>query len=477
MDYKEALEYIYSFINYEKTGMPSLSPSRYNLERVRRFLADLGSPHEKFKSILIAGTKGKGSTAAMCAAALQAANFRTALYSQPHLHTFRERARIDGKLISEIDVARLVETKIRPAVEAFHNNESTNLGRLTTYEIATGLVLLYFAEKNVDIAVLEIGLGGRLDAVNVVEGLVSAIAPISFDHTDVLGDTLAKIASEKAGIIKTNGLTIIAPQPAEALEVFERTCLERHSRLFRVGHDVKTQVLPSPPLNDQQRYQISQPLELEFAPDFPVEKSNLSPLQLNLPLLGPHQATNAALAAGILKLLELNKINVEAAAIKSGFEAVKWPGRLELARTEPDKALIVVDGAHNAESAQRLRESLAQNFRFDRLIMVVGCASDKDIEGIFRELQSEIAGKPPSYYILTQATNLRAATPQTLRKRGFGTAKLTAEIEQIADVQEALSRAEQLAGPNDLICVTGSLFVVAEARSYYGLAEAIDPIY
>lgn len=477
MDYKQALEYIYSFVNYEKTGMPSLSPSRYNLERVRRFLARLHNPQDKFPSVVIAGTKGKGSTAAMCAAALQASGLRTGLYSQPHLNTFRERARVNGEMISELDLAHLVETKISPAVDAYHAEESAELGRLTTYEISTGLVLLYFAGKQMDFAVLEIGLGGRLDAVNVVSGLVSAIAPISFDHTDVLGDTLAKIASEKAGIIKENGFTIIAPQPADALEVFEQTCLERHSQLFRVGQDVTAKLLPSPALTEDYRYHTYQPIEISFSPDFPKPQTDFGAVKINLPLLGPHQANNAALAAGILKLLSSQGIDIKSEAIKKGFEAVKWPGRLEIMQDEPEKAVIAVDGAHNAESALRLHESLAQNFRFENLIMVVGSGRDKDIAGIFRELQSAKTGKAPDYYILTQAQNARAATPQILLEQGFGTSNAPENIQLIANVGEALVLAEKIAGPHDLICITGSLFVVGEARAYYGLAEATDPIY
>lgn len=475
MDYKQALEYLYSFISYEKTGMPPLSPTRYNLARMGAFLAQLGNPQQQYPSVLIAGTKGKGSTAVMTAAALIAAGRKVGLYSQPHLHTFRERVRVNDVLISETETSQLVEQVLRPTIEKFHHAE-TELGRLTTYEIGTALALLHFAQVGADFAVLEIGLGGRLDAVNVVQPLVSAIASISFDHTEVLGHTLTEIAGEKAGIIKLNGLTITAPQAPDALAVIQKVCAERHSQLFEVGPAIGAQRLAwEQPLSQTARKRTTQPLELSWQADFPRPQAHIPPLRLDLPLLGPHQTTNAALAAGILSLLELRGIKVEQAAIKNGFERVSWPGRLEVLADEAGQPLIIADGAHNAESARRLREALAENFAFARLIMVVGAARDKDIEGIFQELNSPASGPPPAATVLTQADNPRAASPQTLLTRG-GSA-LNTDIRLVEDVATALDVAKSLAGPDDLICVTGSLFVVADARRALGLANASDPVY
>lgn len=475
MDYKQTLEYLYSFISYEKTGMPPLSPLRYNLARMGAFLARLGNPQMQYGSVLIAGTKGKGSTAVMTAAALQAAGRKVGLYSQPHLHTFRERVRVNDELISEVETSQLVEQILRPTIEKFHREE-TELGRLTTYEIGTALALLYFAQVGADFAVLEIGLGGRLDAVNVVQPFVSAIASISFDHTEVLGNTLAEIAGEKAGIIKPNGLTITAPQFTDALAVIRKVCAERNSSLFQVGTAIDAKRLAwEQPLSQAARKRTTQSLEISWQADFPRSQANLPPLRLDLPLLGPHQTTNAALAAGILSLLELRGIKIEQAAIKAGFERVSWPGRLEVLADKPGQPLIIADGAHNAESARRLREALAENFAFARLIMVVGTARDKDIEGIFQELNSPVSGAPPAYYVLTQTINPRAASPQILLTRGFAAAGINTRLTE--DVAAALTVAHTLAGPDDLICVTGSLFVVADARTTLGLATASDPIY
>ncbi len=475
MDYKQALEYLYSFISYEKIGMPPLTPTRYNLARMGAFLARLGNPQKQYPSVLIAGTKGKGSTAVMTAAALAAAGRKVGLYSQPHLHTFRERVRVNNEMIGKAETSQLVEQFLRPAIEKFHHEE-TELGRLTTYEIGTALALLHFAQVGADFAVLEIGLGGRLDAVNVVQPLVSAIASISFDHTEVLGHTLTEIAGEKAGIIKPNGLTITAPQAPDALAVIKQVSAKRNSQLFEVGTAIRAQRLAwEQPLNQTTRKRTTQPLEISWQADFPSPQTHFPPLRLDLPLLGPHQVTNAALAAGILSLLELRGIKVEQAAIKNGFGGVSWPGRLEVLADEPGQPLIIADGAHNAESARRLREALAENFAFTRLIMIVGTARDKDIEGIFQELSSPASGPPPAYYVLTQASNPRAASPQTLLTRGGATPNINAKLAE--DVAAALNVARGLAGPKDLICVTGSLFVVADARRALGLANASDPVY
>ena len=494
--YKEALAWLYQFTNYEATGMPPASPVHYNLERMRRLLAQLGDPHKRLPhgALVIAGTKGKGSTAALCAAALGAVGLRVGLYSQPHLHTFRERMRIGNELIAPDEVLRLVNDDVRPAVERMLDDPATLLevGRPTTYEVGTALALTFFAHsaqnRSADVAVLEIGLGGRLDAVNVVEPHVSVIASLSLDHVAVLGGTLERIAYEKAGIIKPGGQVIVAPQPPSAMRVIADVAAERGATLYTVGDPATiTFAATDAPISDGDTTRAHLRLTVEHCRL--TFGNRLAPfigdevLSVGLPLLGKHQMTNAALAAGALALLNEawakagDPTRIEAEHIVEGFERVRWPGRFESMPREADKPLVIVDGAHNGESAVRLREALIDLAVYRGLTFVVGVATDKDIEAIFAALR---ATPGVQRIILTQARVARAATPDVLLRRGFGVdapeAVRDIEVRVIPNVADALKEAEAQSTPADLVCVTGSLFVVAEAREAYSLGDAVDPL-
>lgn len=463
MNYQEALDYLYSFINYEKTGMPAATAANYNLPRMRYFLEKLGNPQQKYPSIVIAGTKGKGSTAALCEAVLRVAGYRVALYTQPHLHTYRERMRINQQLISQEVMAELV-TRLRPTIEETLAEES-QFGRLTTYEIGTGIALVYFAEQQVDFAVLEIGLGGRLDAVNVVEPLVSVITSISLDHMAVLGDTLDKIAAEKAGIIKPGVPVVSAPQAPEAQAVIEVVCREKGAPLHVV--EPAQWLPPTAGLSEYNRYQRSQRFRLSGFPEI-----------LETPLLGDHQLINVAIAAKALELQawQPGGLKLTGAQIAEGLRQVEWAGRLEVLEDKPGAPLLVVDGAHNAESARRLRHALNRvNFYYQRVIFIIGTSSDKDIEGIFRELRH--AYLVTAAFILTKSHHPRALDPAEVKRRGFGSAPLTEQDPPVIlaqSVNEALETARKLAGPLDLICATGSLFVAAEIREAVGFGQDKD---
>lgn len=447
------MAYLESFINYEKIGMPAANTASYNIERVGFLLERLDNPQRKYRSIVIAGTKGKGSTAALCEAVLGAAGYRVALYTQPHLHTYRERMQINRQLISEEVLAELI-TRLRPAIDQTLT-EAAHFGALTFYEVGTAAALLYFAEQQVDIAVLEIGLGGRLDAVNVVEPLVSVITSISLDHMAVLGDTLAKIAAEKAGIIKPGVPVVSAPQVPEALNVIEAKCQEKNAPLHLVE---AAQWLPPPEgLSEQHRRRLFQRFKLPGLPEV-----------FELPLLGDHQLINAAVAAKALEIQAQNErgLPVSPAQLAQGFRQVEWTGRLEVLEDKPNAPLLVVDGAHNAESARRLGHALNRmNFYYRRVVFIVGTSGDKDVEGIFRELR--YAYLLPAAFILTRSHNPRALSPADLKRRGFGT-ELPNEKDPpviVAEsVAEAVATARRLADPLDLICATGSLFVVAEVQ-------------
>jgi len=479
--YRDALQYLYGFTDVER--IPGLAPAAgFDLAKVHRFFDLLGRPETRFRSVLVAGTKGKGSTASFIAGALRAAGYRTGLYSQPHLTTFRERLQIDGRLLPEDRLGPLVD-RIRPVVARMHAT-APEFGPLTTYEIATGLALLFFAAEAVDYAVLEIGLGGRLDAVNTVRApLVSAITSLSLDHTRVLGDTLGQIAFEKAGIIKPGIPVVSAPQPAEAEAVITRTAAERGAALYQVGGDLTVAgsdaTLDGPcspgawgrPRRSQQHTTLALGPRLRAAaPGWPES------LPLTLPLLGQHQTTNAAVAAGICALLSgAGADRLTPAAAQTGFATVLWPGRLETAATRP---LIVLDGAHNGDSAQQLATALPANFCYRDLVLVLGVSADKDSAAILRPLV------PLARQIIcTQSGHPRAATPETVAAVATalagepGSPSPAPPVLQLApDATAALALARTLATPDDAILVTGSLFVVGDARAALGLAPAADPV-
>lgn len=440
MDYPTALKYVLSFTDYEKLPSFLYSAANFDLRRMEELLERLGNPHLASRSVHVAGTKGKGSTAAMIASTLSTAGYKTGLYTSPHLHTFRERISIDGKNIAEEEFATLVE-RLKPEVEAV--NRSGAYGQLTTFEILTAVAFTYFMERGVDFQVLEVGLGGRLDATNVVRAEIAVITSISMDHAEVLGDSLAKIASEKAGIIKPGAIVVSSPQQSEAEGVIKEVCLKMGATLIAVGRDVIWEKRASD-LNGQ---------------SFEV-KGKAGSYDLTIPLLGDHQLENAATAVAALEALA-----TEADDIAKGLAQVRWPGRLEILRHEP---LFVVDGAHNASSAGRLREAIEACFDFDRLILIIGVSSDKDIAGIVAEL-----APLSSLAIVTRSRHPRALEPnlllEELERRGVMS-------EVVAGVASAVERALSLAGPRDIICATGSLFVIAEAREYMkGISPELYP--
>lgn len=477
MDYRDALRYIYSFTDLER--IPGLVPPAGGLDlgKIHRFFDLLGRPEDRFAAVLVAGTKGKGSTASYLAGALRAAGYRTGLYTQPHLTSFRERMTINGTLLPEARLGDLVAA-IQPVVDEMHRT-APEYGRLTTYEVVTGLALLYFAQAGVDFAVLEIGLGGRLDAVNAVRvPCVSVITALSLDHMRVLGDTIAQIAYEKAGIIKPGIPVVSAPQPPAGLAVIRETALARQAPLYLVGEDIhldSTRDLAADCTPDQYGHprRIHQPITLTIGARLQPPTRNPQPATLNLtlPLLGRHQAENAATAAAAALVLAQQGARLTDAVIADGFGRVEWPGRLEVAGTQP---LLVLDGAHNGESAARLAAALGAEFCYRRLVLVLGMSRDKDLAAIVRPLLPLAAA-----VVVTQAQHPRAAPADevaVLAAEVGGTLPATPPITVAPDTTAALAAARALAGPADAILVTGSLFVVGEARAALGHARAVDDI-
>ncbi|MDR9459515.1 MAG: folylpolyglutamate synthase/dihydrofolate synthase family protein [Dehalococcoidia bacterium] len=430
MNYQAALNYILSFTDYEKVPAFLYRADNFDLRRVAELLDRLGNPHLTSPAIHVAGTKGKGSTAAMIASALSAAGYRTGLYTSPHLHTFRERITVDGEMITEEEFSALTE-KLQPEIDEV--NRRHDYGEITTFEILTALAFAFFMERRVDFQVLEVGLGGRLDATNVVMPRIAVITSISLDHAEVLGDSLAEIAGEKAGIIKPGALVISAPQSKEVEAVIEEVCRSKGVPLITVGRDVTWRKVKS-----------------DLSGQFFEVKGREGNHKLIIPLLGEHQLENAAVAVAALEALDIGVKD-----IARGLAQVQWPGRLEILRHEP---LFLADGAHNADSANRLKETIEKYLHFDRLILILGASSDKDIAGIVGEL-APLSGMA----IVTRSRHPRALAPELLLEE---LEKQGVKGELAESVSSAAERAMEMAGPRDLICATGSLFVAAEAREY-----------
>ena len=446
--YAEALTYLNRFISYERQQPAKYSPETLNLDRVNALLDRLGRPDRTFRVIHVAGTKGKGSTSAMIASCLRAAGYRTGLYTSPHLHTFRERLRVNDQLISREDFARLVD-EVEPHVEA--------VAGITWFEIITAIAFLHFAQTNVEVAVVEVGLGGRFDATNVLTPLVSVITPLSMDHMNLLGNTLEQIAFEKAGIIKRRVPVVSAPQRPEAFDVVRRVARFRATTVTLVGRDVHFkaleaslagqtfQLMPHPPAPFASAHFSAPEIEELISGEGELEGG-----RFRIPLLGAHQVVNAATAVTALHVAREHGLAISDEAIRTGLLNVQWPGRLEILSRDP---LLIVDGAHNGDSAQRLAQALREVFQHERWTLVIGVSADKDLAAMLDALLPVAAR-----VIVTRARSVRAADVETLSQRvaDRGVAPTTT-----TDVAEALAIA--LADQSPII-ITGSLFTVADAR-------------
>lgn len=436
MNYSQAEEYLNSFVNYEQIPGISYAQPGYSLRHVEELLNRMGNPQLAARTIHIAGTKGKGSVAAMIAQVLSDSRYKTGLYTSPHLHTLRERISVDGSLISEAEFAAAM-AEVKPFIESMKQDAAFR--QLTYFEALTALTFAYFKKKRVDFQVLEVGLGGRLDATNVARPLVCIITPISLDHTQILGDSIEEIAREKAGIIKPGCWVVLSPQPEETASVFSDICHEKKAKVVQVGKDI-TWHKTGGDLHHQ---------------SLAVE-GRTSNYQVSIPLLGDFQLENAAAAVAALEILTSEGFVISAADIAQGLARLKWPGRFHILQEHPT---VLVDGAHNVASMKGLVNNIKEYFAHKRIFLVFGTSCDKDVPGIVNELVSL-----SPQVIVTRTAHSRAAPLSTLAaefsKRGI-------EPETGETVSEAISRALSLADKTDIICVTGSLFVVAEALGYF----------
>ena len=432
MNYIETIAYLYSLADYEKVRIERYTPETLDLSRVERLLAAVGNPHTCFPAVHIAGTKGKGSTAAMSEACLRAAGYRTGFYTSPHMHTFRERIQVDRRKIAREEVVALVE-EVRPLIERTPG--------VTYFEAITAIGFLHFARSKVDVAVVEVGLGGRLDATNVLTPEVSVITSLSLDHTYLLGNTLAEIAREKAGIIKPGIPAVSAPQRAEAIKVLEAVSRERGAFLTEVGRDWDYD--PGSADLDGQA--------------FTARRITGGGSELDgeywIPLLGRHQLENATNAIAALDIMHQRGFHIPIEAVHEGLRSVCWPGRMEILSREP---LVIVDGAHNSYSAQVLRRALEEWFPDQRWVLIFGASTDKDIAGMLKVLL------PISEYtIVTRSDHPRAAAPVELADV---VAVVGGGAEVSVNVRKSLRRGLALMDPASGLLVTGSTHLVADVH-------------
>lgn len=444
VSYRQALDWLHGL------GRFGIKPG---LERVAALLERLGNPQESLNFVHIAGTNGKGSTAAMTAAALEAGGYRVGLYTSPYLESFTNRISVNGLDIQPQELAGLAG-ELRLLVEEIAADPS--LGQPTEFEVITALALTFFARRRPDLVVLETGLGGRLDATNVVLPLVTIITNISLDHTEILGDTIEAIAREKAGIIKAGVPLVTASADPRALELFAGFCRQRQAPAYRV--------LGPDEAGTGAAGQLQGPWQgcssfggRTAAPDgqrFSYRGLKRQLDGLFIPLRGAYQPANAAAALTALELLAERGFPVDEGALRRALAGVRWPGRLELLRRRP---LLVIDGAHNPDSMAQLAGSLGEYFDYRRLILVLGVMSDKDRRAMLEPLLPLA-----SLVVLTAPALERAARPEQLAATvsELYSGPLLLEPSVPRAVEAALSRCS----PEDMVLVTGSLYTVSEAR-------------
>jgi len=431
MTYAAALRFLDGLIRADQPRQPY---REVKLARMFHLLGLLGDPHRRLKTVLVAGTKGKGSTAVMIAGILRAQGLRVGLTVKPHLTDYRERIQLAGRMIPRAALATLVE-QVRPAVEA---GPTLAWGPPTYVETTVAMAFLYFAQQQVDLAVVEVGIGGRLDATNVLDPLVAVLTPISYDHTEILGATLTEIATEKAGIIRAGGRVAASPQPDEALRTIARASEAQHARLVLVGRDVEARIEA-----------------VSLAGVRATIRGLRGTYPIRLPLLGRHQGVNAATAIAAVELLADRVGPVSAGAVRRGLAAVRWPARVELLDTRP---YTIVDMGHNPASMAALRETLQELLGGRRLVLVFGMLETKD----YRTVTAMIA--PLADAVVTTTPDNPHALPAAVLAAEVR--KYTARVTALPDRRAAVEHGRALAGPEDVLVVTGSVYLVGEAREW-----------
>jgi dihydrofolate synthase / folylpolyglutamate synthase len=440
--YAKALRFLSTLSDFERLRIVRYNSENFNLDRMRTLLRKLGNPQDRFRSVHIAGTKGKGSTCAMIASMLQSAGYKVGLYTSPHLVDVRERIAVNGEMISQAEFARLVRL-LAPLI-------SRSRPTPTYFDVLTAIAFKYFADQKVELAVVETGLGGRLDSTNVINPEVTAITSISRDHMAQLGPTLGHIATEKAGIFKPGipAVSVIQDPDAEAA-------------LMKVAQKVGVQLdITGKTIEFSYRFESSRMLGPHNRICLTTPSSKFE--HLAVPLLGEHQAINCGLALAVIDRLKGRGIAINDARAMEGLAKVSLPGRMEMLSQTPR---VLVDGAHNAASLDAVMKAIGQHIPYDSMVVIFGCCGDKDVNGMLDRISSG-ADK----VIFTKVDNIRTADPNELAAQYV---ELYGKMAQVADnLEEALGIANRAVTKEDLITITGSFFLVGEAKKYFAAKAA-----
>ena len=445
--YQETLDWIYSWVDFSMKRHVDDQHRFFKLDRMNHLMDLLGHPESKFPAVHVAGTKGKGSTVSLIASVLIASGYKVGIYTSPHLEDFRERIMINHEMISEERVIELAD-QMRPLTEI--------VPETTTFELTTAMAFEYFVHEKVDIAVLEVGLGGRLDATNVIDPLVSVITSISYDHMSVLGSTLTEIAAEKGGIIKPGRPVVIAPQQEEARQTLLEIAKERQAPIIETKQEYE--LLPVSHNLRQQTFTIQSKNKAVKGKSI----STKTALKLSLPLLGSHQLDNASAAIAALDILRQKGFKITRKSISQGFKQVQWPARFEILREAPP---IVADSAHNGDSMQHLAKTINEYFGTRPFILIFGASADKSMADMLDAILPRC-----ETVITTQSLHPRAATAKELKTL---IEKYDLPVLSIDKPEDALEQALSLAGDSKGILITGSIFIAAAARSIWHEMQTI----
>lgn len=435
--FTKAMRFLTTLTDFEKLRIVRYNNQNFDLDRMRTLLKKLGNPHEQFRTVHVAGTKGKGSTCAMIASMLQANGYKVGLYTSPHLLDIRERIAINGELISHADFGRLVKT-VEPFVLRARPTP-------TYFDVLTAVAMKHFAEQKVDIAVIETGLGGRLDSTNVIKPEVTAITSISKDHTQQLGNTLAKIAEEKAGIFKHGIPAVTVVQDPDVEATLQRVAAKVGAPLDITGKSIEFSF----------RFESSR---LQGPHNFICLTTPNSKFEhLPVPLLGEHQAINCGLALSVIDKLKTRGLPINDMKAMEGLQKTTIPGRMEVINQQPR---VLVDGAHNAASIDAMLRAIGQHIPYDSMVLIFACCGDKDVPGMLHRI-SNGADK----VIFTKVDNIRTANPDELAAQYI---ELYGKMAQVApNLETALGIANRAVTKEDLIVITGSFYLVGEAKKMF----------
>lgn len=450
--YEQAVEFLFTRINYERVSGASYSVDDFRLDRMRTFLDRLGNPHSRVPVVHVAGTKGKGSTAAMIAGVLTAAGFRTGLFTSPHISVFEERMAVDGAIPTSRDLVELVNA-LADTVAAL--DKTPGAMSPTYFEIATAMAWLFFQQRQVQIAVLEVGLGGRLDATNVCHPEVTVITTISRDHTRQLGSRLEQITREKAGIIKP-GIPLVSGVTAPAaLSALDEECRQGGAPRYQLRTDDAGVRMPECEFGFQYHPPLPGVQDPDSTGSVDVRTGRGDWCALPLPMPGAHQAHNVAVAVAALERLIERGWNIPESAVRTGLSQVRWPGRIEVLSRRP---AVIVDVAHNWAAVAALLKTLDEQFPARRRVLVFAATRDKDVAGMLRQLLPRF----DSVILTCYQNNPRGVPVEELSRLVQSLTAAPAHL--AADTVAAWKLARRIATPDDLICITGSFFIAAELR-------------